>query len=344
MRFGFFVMNQYVAGEDMAQKVREAVEQVRLARDAGFDMVATGQHYLAHPYQMPTTLPFLARLAAEAGEMRVGATVVLLPLHNPVEVAESVATLDAITGGRFTLGVGLGYREEEFQAFGTTMRERVPRMLEALEVVRALWRAAAQGEEMEFRGRFFRVPRVRPMTRPVQRPHPPIWVAANNDAAIVRAARLGFPWLVNPHATVATVERQAALYRQALQEAGHRPDAFPMMRELYVHPDRAQALAQARPYLEPKYAAYAAWGQDRALPGEESFRVPFDELARDRFLVGTPEEVVAEVRRYQERLGVDWMLFRMQWPGMPHAQVVRQLELFGERVIPHFKQRAGAKA
>ena len=79
------------------------------------------------------------------------------------------------------------------------------------------------------------------------------------------------------------------------------------------------------------------WGQDQALPEEESFHMPFDELARDRFLIGTPQEVVREIQRYRDQLGVTHMLFRMQWPGMPHREVIRQLELFGQQVAPQFK-------
>ena len=101
MKLGFFVTNQYLPGESMPQKIQESVEQVRAARDAGFDLISTGQHYLAAPYQMSTVFPLLGRLAAEAGKMQVAATVILVPLHNPVELAESVATMDSICDGRF---------------------------------------------------------------------------------------------------------------------------------------------------------------------------------------------------------------------------------------------------
>ena len=198
MRIGFFVTNQYLPGESMPQKIQESVRQVQAAQEAGFDLICTGQHYLAAPYQMSTSFPLLARLAAEAGDMEVAATIILVPLHNPVELAESVATMDAICQSRFIFGVGLGYREEEYAAFGV---ERVGRLREALEVMKLLWTE----EKVEFQGKYYQVPRTRPATRPVQHPHPPIWVAANNDAAIRRAARWGYPWLINPHATVPVV-------------------------------------------------------------------------------------------------------------------------------------------
>ena len=334
MKIGFFITNQYLPGESMPRKIEESAEQVRAARDAGFDLICTGQHYLAAPYQMSASFPLLARMAAEAGDMEVAATVVLVPLHNPVELAESVATMDAICNGRFIFGVGLGYRDEEYTAFGLERGERVSRLREALEVMKLLWTQ----EEVEFEGKYYRVPRVSPATRPVQQPHPPIWVAANNDVAIRRAARWGYPWLVNPHATMEMVAGQWQGYKAGLEQAGQpTPEALPMMRELYVAQDRETAYVESEPYLASKYAAYAAWGQDKALPGEESFSVPYQDLARDRFLLGSPEDVVGEIRRYERELGVNYLIFRMQWPGMSQEQTLRQIELLGREVIPQVR-------
>ena len=332
MKFGMLVMNQYQPGESMPEKLKEGIEQVAACRDAGFDLITLGQHYLAAPYQMPTSLPFLGRMTAVAGEMQVAASVILVPLHNPVEMAESVATLDALCDGRFIFGVGLGYRDEEYAAFGVRRQERVERFLEALEVMRLLWTE----DEVEFQGRFYQVPKIRPVTRPVQKPHPPIWVAANHDSAIQRAARLGYCWLINPHATMSMVREQLVGYKTALGTGVGGQD-LPLMRELSIHHTREQALSLGQPYLEGKYQAYAGWGQDKALPGEESFRVPFDDLARDRFLIGDPEDVVSEIKRYEADLGVTHMIFRLQWPGMPHSEAMRQIQLMGREVIPHFR-------
>ena len=334
MRLGFFVNNQYLPGESMPQKIQESVEQVRAVREAGFDLICTGQHYLAAPYQMAANLPLLARLATEAGEMQVAATVILVPLHNPVELAESVATMDSICGGRFILGVGLGYREEEFISFGVERSQRVGRLREALEVMRLLWTQ----EEVEFQGKYYQVPRVKPATRPVQRPHPPIWVAANNDAAIRRAARWGYPWLINPHATVPVVADQLSRYRAVLQQSGRPlPPVLPMLRELYIAQNQKTAYEESRQYLAAKYKAYATWGQDRAMPGNESFSVPYSELAKDRFLLGSPADVVGEIERYRDSLGINCLIFRMQWPGMAHGQVMRQIELMAREVVPLVK-------
>ena len=334
MKLGFFVTNQYLPGESFPGKIQESAEQVRAARDAGFDLICTGQHYLAAPYQMSSSFPLLARLAADAGEMEVAATVILAPLHNPVELAESVATMDAICDGRFIFGVGLGYRDEEYTAFGIQRGERVGRLRECLRVMGMLW----EEEEVEFQGRYYTVPRSKPSTRPVQKPHPPIWVAANNDVAIRRAARWGYPWLINPHATIPMVAEQWQVYKDSLESAGNpMPSALPMMRELYVAEDRETAFLESEPYLAPKYEAYAAWGQDKALPGEESFSIPYQQLARDRFLLGSPDEVVTEIKRYESELDANYLIFRMQWPGMDQDQVLKQIELMKNEVIPRVK-------
>ena len=137
------------------------------------------------------------------------------------------------------------------------------------------------------------------------------------------------------------VVKQFKSYLEALEKAGQPiPDTLPMMRELYVAPDRETAYLESQPYLESKYAAYAAWGQDKALPGNESFSVPFQDLARDRFLLGSPDDVAQEMLRYQDELGVNYLIFRMQWPGMPQEQALRQIEFMGKEVLPRVKGAA----
>ena len=128
------------------------------------------------------------------------------------------------------------------------------------------------------------------------------------------------------------------MYGRALERSGQPvPVAMPMMRELYVAADSETAYLESQPHLESKYAAYASWGQDKALPGEESFNVPYRDLARDRFLLGSPEEVSREILRYGDELGVNYLIVRMQWPGMPHEQLLREIDLMGREVIPRVK-------
>ncbi len=338
MKFGVFVNVQQPRSDDPVQRFREAVEQARLAQAAGFDALAAGHHYLAPPYQSLQSLPLLARLAGEAPGMELCLSVLLLAMLNPVQVAEEIASLDIMSEGRVIFGVGIGYRDIEYEAFGMTRRDRVPRLLESLDLIKRLWSEDA----VTFEGRFFRVHGATCTIRPLQQPHPPIWIAANADAAVLRTARLGLSWLINPHAALPTIERQWQRYRQALAEAGRAmPAARPIIVELLVAPTHEEAIATARPYLEAKYAAYADWGQDKALPGNESFRVDFADLARDRFILGTPEEAIAQIEERIGRLDSNYFIFRLGWPGMEVAKVMRVIETLGRRVLPYFHRKYG---
>jgi alkanesulfonate monooxygenase SsuD/methylene tetrahydromethanopterin reductase-like flavin-dependent oxidoreductase (luciferase family) len=264
--------------------------------------------------------------------------VLLLALLNPVQVAEDIASLDIMSEGRVVFGIGIGYREVEYEGFGMTRQDRVPRMLEALELIKRLWTEDSVTHE----GRFFRVHDATCTIRPVQKPFPPIWIAANADQAVVRTARMGLPWFINPHAALPTIERQWQRYKQTLAEANQpMPSQRPIALELHIADSREQAVETARPLLMEKYNAYAEWGQDKALPGEESFRVSFDELARDRFVLGTPEEAIEAIEERITRLESNYMIFRLGWPGMEAARVRRVIELMGERVLPHFHGKYG---
>ncbi|MDQ4019136.1 MAG: LLM class flavin-dependent oxidoreductase [Actinomycetota bacterium] len=325
MRYGLFVSAQHPADDDPGSRLAEHVEQVRLVREAGFHSIFAGQHFLPDPFQMLQPVPLLGRLAAEAGELRVGAGILLLPLLNPVEVAEEAATLDVLTGGRFVLGVGLGYRDVENAAFAVP-GDRVRVFREKLDVVRRL----LEGEEVTASGEGYRLEGARLAPLPLQRPRPPIWMAANSDAAVRRAARLADTWFVNPHASVAEVERQLALFRA---ERGSEPAELPMLREACVAPTDEEALAIARPYLAPKYEAYVEWGQSDVLPPTDTLRRGWDELRAGRFIVGSPETAAGQIRALAA-LGVSELVLRVQWPGLPQRDALRTLELLASDVIP----------
>src|SRR5437879_10133184 len=139
MKVGIFLTCQHPPGSDMVAALEAQYAMTRLARDRGWDAVATGQHDLSEGVRQVQLVPFLARLAAEAGEMTGIAGVLLTALHNPVEVAEHIASLDAIWRGNFVFGVGLGYRDVEFDAFKVPKGQRLRRFEERLEIVKRLW-------------------------------------------------------------------------------------------------------------------------------------------------------------------------------------------------------------
>jgi alkanesulfonate monooxygenase SsuD/methylene tetrahydromethanopterin reductase-like flavin-dependent oxidoreductase (luciferase family) len=331
IRFGLLLTNQYPPSASPAERFAATVEQVRLARDLGFDLVTFSQHFLLDDFVSIQPAIAAARFAAEAGSMRVGIGIYLLPLLNPVAVAEETASLAIITGGRFIFGVGLGYRDVEDQAFGVAQGQRVRRFRAHLDVIKQLW----TGQPANFESTYCRLEGVTTVLRPLQQPHPPIWVAANNDRAVERAAELGDAWIINPHATIATIERQMELYRAALERHGKPlPAELPMRREICVANTREEAFQLARPSLETKYQAYVNWGQHKALPEDDDMTQEFDALERDRFIIGDPAYCADEIQRCVDSVGANTFIFRVQWPGTPREGVLQSIRLLAEKVWP----------
>lgn len=338
MKVGIFVTNQNPLGTDMVSALDEQFAMTRLARDRGWDAVGTGQHYLSEGMSQLQLVPFLGRLAAEAGEMTGVAGVLLINLHNPVEVAECIASLDVIWRGNFVFGVGLGYREVEFDAFKVPKGQRLRRFEECLEIVKRLWTEDKVSVETDV----CTLANVTLTCRPVQKPHPPIWFAANNDAAVRRAARLGDAWFVNPHATMTSITRQMGLYREELARLGKPlPRVRPLIKEIYCAKDRRTALELAGPYLGAKYRAYASWGQDAVLPDGDTFRQPFEALLRDRFVLGSPEECYEQLRPCWEAVGTNFLFFRTHWLGMPLAHALASMRLMSDELLPALRQVKG---
>lgn len=333
IRFSLFNRGQNPVGDDMHVRFLEACEQARLADKLGFDTLMKGSHYSAYPLLDFQQVPFMARIMAEAPNMRHCAGIVLLPLHKPLDVAETFANIDVMSGGKLVFGVGIGYREVEFQAFGTTTKDAAKRFEENLEAVKRLWTE----EKVTMEGSHFNLIDASCPVKPLQKPLPPIWVGANADKAIKRAARVADAWFVNPHNRLDTIERQMGVYKQALEDNGKLdlPVDFPMMREVVVAKSRKEAIRLAEPYLKAKYDAYHEWGQAKAMPkGDNDLGMMFDELVKDRFLFGSPEEVSEQIIDIIKRFGVNHFVFGIQYPGMPNSMVLDEMQILAEEVFP----------
>ena len=333
MKYGLFIRGQYRANEtDMNARFEELMEQVRIAEQLGFDDLISGMHYAGYPLQQFQLIPFLSRAMAETERMRLITGIILLSLHKPLDIAEKLSSMDVMSGGRIVFGCGLGYREVEFRGFGTTTKERVPRLIENLEAIKKLWTE----DHVNMKGSHFELSDTTLSLKPMQKPHPPLWMGANADAAVRRAAEIVDTWFINPHQRMDTIERQLEIYKRALDEFGKPfPDELPMMREIFVAETRDKAKEIARPYLEEKYKVYHQWGQDKAMPkGDDNLDLDFDELTKDRFLFGSPDEVAEQIISYEKRLGVTHMVLGMQGVGMPQSQMLDSMHLFAEQVMP----------
>jgi alkanesulfonate monooxygenase SsuD/methylene tetrahydromethanopterin reductase-like flavin-dependent oxidoreductase (luciferase family) len=318
----------------MVQRFEEICAVARLAEELGFECITKGMHYGASALGDYQQIPFLARIMAEAPSCRLNAGVVLLSLHKPLDIAEQFATLDVMSNGKVILGVALGYRDLEFKAFGTTQGERVRRLEENLMAIRRLWTE----ERVSMKASHFELDDVTLGMRPVQKPHPPIWMGANADVAIRRAARLADCWYIPPHNRVDTVLRQLDVYRRELDLCGKPfPKELPMRREVFVANDRKQALRLCGPALERKYQAYVQWGQDKPMPEGDELNLALEELLKDRFLIGSPDEVADAILGIVRPTGVNHLIISTHWPGMETAIAMDSMRRFAEEVMPRVR-------
>ena len=318
MKVGLFLNTQFPPGTSVAAQIPNLVEQTRAARDAGFASLWFPHHYLTGPLQMLQIVPMMAYLAQHAKGMQIGPNILILPLLNPIHVAEESATLDVLTEGNYVLGVGLGYREGEFTAFNMSLKERAPRLEESIALMRKLW----TGDKVTHKGRFYEVNDHAIGLKPVRAGGPPIWFAGTADAAIQRAARLGDAWMIVPSTPLPELAAQMQVYRTAL---GSRvPACFPMVRECYVGASHKTAVEECRAALQYKYDAYASWG----LSGRKT--PAFEDLARDRFIIGDAVFVKEEIARYGEALGIDHFMMRCHWPGLEFDKALGSIRRLGE--------------
>lgn len=274
-------------------------------------------------------LALLAALAAWTTHVTVGTSVALAPLHDPLQLAEAMATIQQISAGRAVLGLGLGWREAEFDAVGVPLSQRRSRLLDHLDVLSDLF----SGEEVTHRGRHHRFDGVR-VGWASSGPPTPIWLGGTARAAIIRAGEQADGWIAGPFATFDVIQRQADIYREAVSSAGRGARGrVVVMRECWVAEDEATAYDEAEA-IRHKYAEYA----------RRAGRMPFDaswdlsRLAHDRFIIGDPQtcaEVLADLTR---RTGATDLILRAQFRGVDPERALATVDLLGREVRPRLHQ------
>jgi alkanesulfonate monooxygenase SsuD/methylene tetrahydromethanopterin reductase-like flavin-dependent oxidoreductase (luciferase family) len=349
LRFGLIVNGDEPAGREPAAILADQVERAVHARDAGVRTIAAAHRYsygpagADHRGEPLTTwrlqpLLLLAHLAAELRDTVDYATSILLSTSaHPVQLAEEAATLDTLCRGRLRLGVGLGWMPYEFEAFGVDPARRGERFTELLRVYRALLTEPA----VTYHGRHFTVDNARLLARGPQRPMPPLWVGASSDPAVRRAADLGDAWVMSAHIDLPTLRRQRELFTARRRARGlPEPGQWPIVRMLVVAEDRGTALREVRPLVEEWYRRRGEWGwfvtRDPA--------VAVRELGSDRWIVGDPDDCVAQLRRLRDELAVTDVILATPWPDAGREQRLRTIALLGRHVIPAFRDAVPAAA
>ena len=319
-------------GEHLRQCIDEVCAEAQLAEQVGFDAILVGEHHQHRDGFLPSPLIVSTAVAVRTQKIRIGTGILLLPLYHPVHVAEDAATLDIISNGRLILGVGMGYQAGDFGAFGIPPGQRVSRLEEGIDIIRACWTQ----DTVSYDGKRFRLDDVAIYPKPLQRPHPPIWVGAMADASIRRAAQYGDAWLTGITQPMPNILRHTQAYKAYAGEL-HRPARIMLMRDAWVAETRQQAEAEYGPEVLAAYKYY--WKSDslsfRDNRSEAEFTI--DKMAPERIILGSPEEVVDQLQHWQETIGAEMVIFRLRQAhsgGPPHEKILRAIRLFGDKVIP----------
>ena len=314
----------------------ETLNQAALAEELGYSSIFMAEHHFLDDGWIPAPMVLLGGIAAVTDSVNIGTDIVVLPLHHPIDVAEQATVLDLISNGRLQLGVAIGWRDEEFEAFGVDKGERVVRTEEGVELIRRL----TSEEDVTYSGDIYEVEDLSLMPRPVQEPIP-IWIGGQAKPAIRRAARMGDSWITSQIETRAELRKKYQYYEECLEEAGRSYEEThkPLRREAYVAEDDETAWEEVGEALLYEYGnVYGDYSDAGHIfdPEDSSAIEELQEHSEDRFIVGGPETVIEEFEKFVDDLAVDEFLLRMHFPGLDPKDAEKSMRIFAEEVIPHF--------
>lgn len=334
--FGLITCERYPGdARTDADLYRAALELAVEAERLGFDSVWLSEHHFVDDAYMPSLLPFAAAAAARTSRIEIGTGLLLAPLYEPVRLAEDAATVDLVSGGRLILGLGQGWRAEEFEALRVPLAERPRRLEDVVTVLRQAW-----SDGLVTGGDVLTYPAVAVTPKPTAPGGPPVWIGAFRETAVRRAGRIADGFLagsVSPRSFAKRVD----WVREELARAGREASGFGF--GLY-HPtfawrggDAWERVREHHHYVSWKYEdmeeARGRTGPPAAAPPLSAARE--DELRR-QIAVGTPEEVADELARFGEAAGLDevHVVARLYWPGLDPGVQREALAVFAEEVIP----------
>ena len=312
---------------------KEALEEVTRAEELGFDSVWMEEHHSVANHYWPSPFTVLAGFATRTSRVLLGTDIAVAAFHHPVRLAEDVALLDIMSNGRAVLGIAIGYKPDEFALYGVELEKRGARFEEQLAIVKGLWTE----ERVSFRGTYYTVEgSLEP--KPITKPHPPIWIGGWGDITLRRAATLGDNWIPGPTADLARLLAGKRAFLANRQAAGRTAPIteWPLTRDVIIAETDARARALAEEHIMIAYRREYAGGWRHPFI-DASIATDLDKLMHDRFIIGGPDQVIPQIRRFVDAYGMTHLICRTFFPGMPHAHIMKELELIAREVIPAFK-------
>jgi len=285
-----------------------ALERIEIMDKGGFDAVWLAEHHFTTFSVCPSVHMMGTMAAARTERLRIGTAVSLASLYHPLRLAEEVALLDNLSGGRVNWGAGRGFAHSEFSAFGVPPAESAERFREAVDIVLQAWTQ----ESLTWKSAHFSFEGVEVLPKPLQRPHPPVWMAASSESAIDWAASRGFSILMDPHASRAELGAKRRHYGERMKQAGYsdRGRDIPMARLLALAPNSAEAEAIARRGAKWLVDSYAGPQHRKTLNAPRTYggKEPVQFYVDDVIIHGSPDKVIDEIARLREEAGLNYLM------------------------------------
>jgi len=333
VKFGYQLdfRNPPGSGRSFATLYRDSLEQVELAEALGFDSIWLTEHHFTDDGYLPAMLPAAAAIAARTTHVTIGTFVLLAPFQHPLKLAEDAAVVDVISNGRLRLGLGQGYRQEEFAGFGVPRAERLGRTLETIEILKLAW----TGKRFSFDGKYFHFKDVRVLPTPASRPYPELLWGAGAPKAIRRAAKMGLSF------ACVGGRREMGIYTEALKQAGRNPADFSLVnsRVVYIADSAQEAWREVGDALMYQAEHYGRWLSAAAGTTDMSKVLirPDPERLKRTSILGPPDEIRARITEVLESGPITDLITVAQLPGLDPTKARRSLERFGREVLPAFK-------
>jgi probable F420-dependent oxidoreductase len=314
------------------QLYAETLGQASRAEELGFASVWLSEHHFSDEGYLPSLTAMLGALSQRTSRVRLGTAVLLAPLHHPLRLAEDLAVVDQLSGGRLDVGLAPGYKPSEFAILGVPKSERGARTDEAIEILQRAWR----GEPFSYAGRHFRFDDVVVAPPPAQPLGPPIWVGGSSVAAARRAARHGVRFMPDSGAGLDVYDA----YRTGLAAALGRPRVA-TNRVLFAAESRDRAWEICGDHLLYQFNAYRQWFSDAGdADSHGAGQLEPAVLSPEHYFVGTPDDILTAITESQKRFGYEELVFWARPPGMPIEQSTASLELIARHVLPALPEAA----
>ena len=340
MEFGVFYQLPCAEDQNPARRYADTIAQCQLADELGFDNVWLAElHFYSRFSVMPAPLLIAAAVAQTTKRIKLGTAVNLVPLHHPIRLAEEVAALDVLSGGRALFGIGRSSIPRHYDGYGISPEEGRGRFEEGLDLILKAW----TNEELEYRGKYYRVDGVKVVPKPIQQPHPPVYIASNSPETFPLVAMGRHNILVTPMIiTTDGVLSGLNAYRHTLAEYGHDPSEVKITVNMpaYVARDSKKAKEGFRDTVN-NYLDALRQGDGKSRGSERATTLNYDLIYNELAVIGDPRECVDKLRGYRETFGNQEFMFWFNIGGMlPHDEVQRSMRLFAEEVMPSFSKPA----